>query len=54
MFPSYRNQSVDLQSTSAGFYIMGTLVVKGLRKGSTNYEYLQKLSSGCVLLKRCS
>ena len=28
MFPSYRNQSVELQST--GFYMMGTLVVKGL------------------------
>ena len=29
MFPSYRNQSVDLQLT--GFCMMGTLVVKSLR-----------------------
>ena len=29
MFPSYRNQSVDLQSN---FYMMGTLAVKGLRE----------------------
>ena len=32
MFPSYRNQSVDLQSNSIsyGFYITGTLAVEGL------------------------
>ena len=31
MFPSYRNQSVDLQSKSTDwFYMMGTLAVKGL------------------------
>ena len=31
MFPSYRNQSVDLQSNSNnGFYMTGTLVVKRL------------------------
>ena len=31
MFPSYRNQSVDLQSKSTTvFYMMGTLVAKGL------------------------
>ena len=31
MFPSYRNQSVDLLSKSTDwFYVMGTLVVKGL------------------------
>ena len=29
-FPSYRNQSVDLQSKSlTGFYMKGTLAVKG-------------------------
>ena len=33
MFPSYRNQSVDLQLIqSAGFYMMGTLSNKGLLK----------------------
>ena len=35
MYPSYRNQSVDLHSTAnqlAGFYMMGTVVVKGLKK----------------------
>ena len=41
MFPSYRNQLVDLQSKSTdwflanqltGFYMMGALVIKGLRK----------------------
>ena len=33
MFPSYRNQSVDLLCKSnqlTGFYMMGALVVKGL------------------------
>ena len=31
MFPSYRNQSVDLQSKSTEWFLyMGTLVVKGL------------------------
>ena len=31
MFPSYRNQSVDLLANQLnGFYTMGTLVVKGL------------------------
>ena len=31
MFPSYRNQSVDLLSKQlTGFYMMETLVIKGL------------------------
>ena len=30
MFPSYINQSVDLLCKSTGFYMMGTVVVKGL------------------------
>ena len=30
MFPSYRNQSVDQANQLTGFYMMGTLVVKGL------------------------
>ena len=29
MFPSYRNQPVDLQLT--GFFMMGTLVAKGFK-----------------------
>ena len=33
MFQSYKNESLDLQSKSSdGFYMMGTLVVKGLKK----------------------
>ena len=36
MFPSYRNQSVDLQSK---FYMMGTLVVKRLSRA----QYISKL-----------
>ena len=30
MFPSYRNQSVELLCKSTGFYMMETLVVEGL------------------------
>ena len=30
MFPSYRNHSVDLLCKSTGFYMMGTMAVKGL------------------------
>ena len=38
MFQSYRNESLDLQSKSSdGFYMMGTLVVKGLKKIYWNY-----------------
>ena len=46
MFPSYRNQSVDLQSKSTDwFFMMGTLVVKGLselshRYGEVNGHYI--------------
>ena len=35
MFPSYRNQSVDLlvyDDWMTGFYMVGTLIVKGLTK----------------------
>ena len=41
MFPSYKNQSVDLQVSIwwlTGFYMMRTLVVKGLMQSSiTSY-----------------
>ena len=37
MFPSYRNQSVDLLANQlTRFYMMGTLVVKGLSKTYIN------------------
>ena len=33
MFPSYKNQSVDLQSKSTDWFLCdGTLVVKGIKK----------------------
>ena len=37
MFPSYRNQSVDLlRKSMTRFYMMGTLIVKGLSKTYIN------------------
>ena len=49
MFPSYRNQLVDLQSKSTDWFLMmGTLVVKGL---IWNYDSLINIWNNHFILE---
>ena len=41
MFQSYRNQSVDLNQLT-GFYMIGTLVFKGLNHDISCIDYKQR------------
>ena len=55
MFPSYRNQSVDLRRKT-GFYMMGTLVVKGLdtRRRVNRFLIFYKRALIEAAVRRCS